>query len=306
MNKTVKPKRNIWKVFKKQKELFILLSVPFLLYLFFNYAPYWQIKWAFTNFGEVAPSKVNFVGLYNFIKLINSAQFMRAFVNTILISLYNLVAGFPIPILFAILLNEMVMKQYKKSVQTIIYFPNFLSWVVVGSVWYMLLAPQFSVNAQLATLFNMKPIYWFANVKYIRSLLVLTDIWQGAGYSAIVYLAALSAVDPMLYEAATIDGAGKFRQIWHITLPGIRSTIIIMLILRMGKIFNIFTQVIVMAQPIVYSKADVIMTYAYRTGISDMKIGYSMAVSLFKAIISFGLVMLTNRLAKMSGEEGVY
>ncbi len=159
------------------------------------------------------------------------------------------------------------MKRYKKTIQTIIYFPHFLSWVVIGSIWFLLLAPTRSVNSQIAELFGVETIYWFAKSGYIRGLLVYTNIWQGAGYSAIVYLAALSAVDPTLYEAAVVDGAGKFRQLWHVTLPGIRSTIVILFILSIGRIFNVFTQVIVMANEVVMDKADVIMTYAYRTGI---------------------------------------
>jgi len=306
MEKKLVYKKNTWRKIKQQRELLIILMVPLVLYVFFSYVPYWQVKWAFTNFGKVPLSKVGYIGFANFERLLRTSRFWNAFTNTIMISLYNLVIGFPIPILFALLLNEMHVKSYKKSIQTLIYFPHFLSWVVIGSIWFLLLAPTRSVNAQVAELFGIDPIYWFARSDYIRTLLVYTNIWQGAGYSAIVYLAALSAVDPTLYEAAVVDGAGKFRQLWHVTLPGIRSTIVILFILKIGKIFNIFTQVIVMANEVVMDKADVIMTYAYRTGIQNMDIGYSMATSLFKAVISFGLVMIANSLSKKFGEEGVY
>ena len=306
MEKQLTYKKNTWKKIKQQKELLLILIIPFALYIFFSYVPYWQVKWAFTNFGKVPISKVGYIGFANFERLLRTSRFWNAFINTIMISFYNLAIGFPIPIIFALLLNEMVIKRYKKTVQTIIYFPHFLSWVVIGSIWFLLLAPTRSVNAQLAEFFGINPVYWFARSDYIRMLLVYTNIWQGAGYSAIVYLAALSAVDPTLYEAAVVDGAGKFRQLWHVTLPGIRSTIVILFILRMGRIFNIFTQVIVMANEVVMDKADVIMTYAYRTGIQNMDVGYSMATSLFKAIISFVLVMITNALSKRLGEEGVY
>ena len=158
----------------------------------------------------------------------------------------------------------------------------------------------------MAELIGMEPVYWFASKEHIRSLLVITDIWAGAGYSAIVYLAAITAVDPSLYEAAKIDGAGKWKQMWNITIATIRPTIVIMLIFQLGKILNIFDQVLVMAQPVVYETADVIQTFAYRTGISDMKVGYGMAVSLFKALISFVLVLVTNKIAKKIDDQGVF
>ena len=306
MEKKLTYKRNTLKKIKQQKELLLILVIPLALYIFFSYVPYWQIKWAFTNFGKVPLSKVGYIGFANFERLLRTSRFWNAFINTVVISIYNLIIGFPIPIIFALLLNEMYVKRFKKTVQTIIYFPHFLSWVVIGSIWFLLLAPTRSVNEQISSFFGVDPVYWFARSDYIRMLLVYTNIWQGAGYSAIVYLAALSAVDPTLYEAAVVDGAGKFRQLWHVTLPGIRSTIVILFILRMGKIFNIFTQVIVMANEVVMDKADVIMTYAYRTGIQNMDVGYSMATSLFKAVITFTLVMLTNALSKKLGEEGVY
>ena len=306
MEKRLTYKKNTLKRIKQQKELLLILAIPFAFYIFFSYVPYWQIKWAFTNFGKVPLSKVGYIGFANFERLLRTSRFWKAFINTVVISLYNLAIGFPIPIIFALLLNEMYVKRYKKTVQTIIYFPHFLSWVVIGSIWFLLLAPTRSVNEQISSFFGVDPIYWFARSDYIRMLLVYTNIWQGAGYSAIVYLAALSAVDPTLYEAAVVDGAGKFRQLWHVTLPGIKSTIVILFILQMGKIFNIFTQVIVMANEVVMDKADVIMTYAYRTGIQNMDVGYSMATSLFKAVITFTLVMLTNALSKKLGEEGVY
>lgn len=290
----------------KQRQLFFIMAIPLALYLLFEYLPMLKLRWAFTNFGEVPASQVSYVGLDNFIKLINSASFMNAFKNTIIISLMKLLFGFPIPIIVALMLNEINSKLFKKSVQTIIYFPHFLSWVVIGSIWFLILAPQNSINSQLATLMGVEPTYWFASKEHIRELLVLTDIWAGAGYSAIVYLAAITSVDPTLYEAAKVDGAGKLSQIWNITLASIRPTIVIMLIFQLGKILNIFDQVLIMAAPVVYETADVIQTYAYRTGISEMRIGYGMAVSIFKAAIGFTLVLITNKIAKKINDEGVF
>lgn len=290
----------------KQRQLFLIMLIPLAFYILFEYVPLTKIPWAFTNYGEVPASKVEFIGLENFEKLLGSTSFRNAFRNTIIISGLKLLFGFPIPIIIALMLNEIRMKFYKKTIQTIIYFPHFLSWVVIGSIWFVILAPQDSINAQLAELIGMEPVYWFASKEHIRSLLVITDIWAGAGYSAIVYLAAITAVDPSLYEAAKIDGAGKWKQMWNITIATIRPTIVIMLIFQLGKILNIFDQVLVMAQPVVYETADVIQTFAYRTGISDMKVGYGMAVSLFKALISFVLVLVTNKVAKKIDDQGVF
>lgn len=298
--------KRFWKEIYKQRQLFLIMLIPLAFYILFEYVPLTKIPWAFTNYGEVPASQVEFVGLANFEKLLGSASFRRAFRNTIIISLMKLVIGFPIPIIIALMLNEMRSKFYKKSVQTIVYFPHFFSWVVIGTIWFMLLAPQQSPNAQLAELLNVEPIYWFASNEYIRALLVVTDIWASAGYNAIVYLAAITAVDPTLYEAARIDGAGKWKQMWHITISSIRPTIVIMLIFQLGKILNIFDQVLVMAQPVVYENADVIQTFAYRTGISEMQVGYGMAVSLFKALISFVLVIITNKIAKKIDGQGVF
>lgn len=297
---------SIFRNMYKQRQLFFIMAIPLALYLLFEYLPMVKLRWAFTNFGEVPASQVSYIGLDNFIKLINSASFMNAFKNTIIISLMKLLFGFPIPIIVALMLNEINSRLFKKSVQTIIYFPHFLSWVVIGSIWFLILAPQNSVNSQLATLMGVEPTYWFASKEHIRELLVLTDIWAGAGYSAIVYLAAITSVDPTLYEAAKVDGAGKLSQIWNITLASIRPTIVIMLIFQLGKILNIFDQVLIMAAPVVYETADVIQTYAYRTGISEMRIGYGMAVSIFKAAIGFTLVLITNKIAKKINDEGVF
>lgn len=290
----------------KQRQLFYILVIPLAFYILFEYVPMLKLPWAFTNYGEVPASQVKFIGLDNFTRLMGSASFTNAFKNTIIISLMKMAVGFPIPIIVALMLNEITAPKTKKTIQTIIYFPHFLSWVVIGSIWFLILSPQDSINAQIASMMQVEPTYWFASKEHIRQLLVMTDVWAGAGYSAIVYLAAITSIDPTLYEAAKMDGAGKFSQIWNITIASIRPTIVIMLIFQLGKILNIFDQVLVMASPVVYETADVIQTFAYRTGISEMKIGYGMAVSIFKALISFGLVLITNHFAKKISDEGVF
>ena len=273
-------KKKLGKVWR-HRELYLIMLLPLCMYILFNYIPLYYVKWAFTNYGETIASNVKYIGFDNFTRLFSNTDFSRALVNTLLISFYSLEWGFPVPIILALLLDEMTHQRYKKAIQTIIYFPNFLSMVVVASIWYMILAPQDSINSQIAGLLGMEPTYFFAESKYIRSLLVSSGIWSGAGYGAIVFLAALSNVDSSLFEAARIDGASRIQQVWHIKLPCISSTIVIMLIFSLGGILGVFDNVIVMCTPVVYDKSDVIMTLAYRTGIQDMKLGYGMAVSLF-------------------------
>jgi putative aldouronate transport system permease protein len=302
----VRLKPQVWKTLNKQRGLFLMMVIPAVVFVLFHYVPFIKVSWAFTNFGEVPPDQVSFIGWANFAKLLRLSAFKRAFANTLIINGLKLLFYFPFPIFIALLLNEISVGWYKKGVQTIIYFPHFLSWVVIASMWFKILAPQNSINAQVAAFFGQDPTYFFASTKHIRWILVASDIWQGAGYGAIVYLAALTAISPDLYEAAIVDGASKARQIWHITLPGIRSTIVIMLILRVGNMLEIFEQVLIMCKPIVRDVTDVIDLYAYRTGIADMQISYAMAVSVFKAVICLVLVLATNRAARALGEEGVF
>ncbi len=288
-----------------KRGLLFMLAIGMAWYIVFEFVPITKAYWAFTNIGQVPPSQVEFVGWANFAHLFRTAQFMRAIGNTLIISFLQILFGFPIPIILALLLNEMRSAFMKRSIQTVIYLPHFLSWVVVGSVWYIMLSPIRSPNAQFFELINREPIFWWASARYIRGLLVTTDIWRDAGYGTIIYLASISAIDQNLYEASTIDGANGWQQAWHVTLASIRSVIVILLILRSGRILNIFKQVFVLTTPIVRTPSDVLMTYAYRTGIQQGQIGYAMAVSLFKAIIGIAVVLFTNWLAKRMNEEGV-
>ena len=286
--------------------LIVMLAIGMAWYAVFEFLPMLKVAWAFTNIGQVAPSKVRFVGVANFARLFGTAQFRRALWNTFYISFLKIVVGFPIPIVFALLLSEMRLSWAKRAIQTVIYVPHFLSWVVIGAIWYIILAPADSPNAQLFELMGRRPIYWWASDRYIRGLLVATDIWRNAGYGTIIYLASIVALDPNLYEAAVIDGANRWQQTWHVTLAGIKQVIIILLILRIGKVLDLFKQVFVLTTPIVRGPSDVLMTYAYRTGIQQVQIGYAMAVSLFKAAVGLSLVLLSNWLAKQAKEEGVF
>ena len=296
----------LWGRLKIRKGIIIMLAIGMTWYLIFDFYPMTKVYWAFTNIGQVAPSKISFTGFVNFLKLFSMAQFRRSLWNTFYISFLKILVGFPIPIIFALLLNEMRISSLKRSIQTIIYVPHFLSWVVVGAVWYIILGPVDSPNAQLFEWLGKRPIFWWASDRYIRGLLVTTGIWRNAGYGTIIYLASIMSIDPNLYEAAIIDGANRWQQTWHITVAGIKPVIIILLILRIGKILNLFKQVFVLTTPIVRGPSDVLMTYAYRTGIQQMQVGYAMAVSLFKAAVGLTLVIICNWLAKKIKEEGIF
>lgn len=286
--------------------MMVMLAIGLAWYALFSYYPMTKVYWAFTNIGQVAPSKITFVGLANFARLFGMAQFRRALFNTFYISFLKLLVGFPVPVVFALLLNEMRISSLKRSIQTIIYVPHFLSWVVIGAIWYITLSPQNSPSAQLAEWLGRTPVFWWASDRYIRGLLVATDVWRNAGYGTIVFLAAIMSIDPNLYEAAVIDGANRWQQTWHITVAGIRTVVVIMFILQIGKVLDLFKQVFVLTTPIVREPSDVLMTYAYRTGIQQMQIGYAMAVSLFKAGVDLTFVLLTNWLARRIKEEGVF
>ena len=296
----------LWGRLRVRKGLLAMLAVGMSWYLIFEFLPMTKVYWAFTNIGQVAPSKVVFTGFANFAKLFSLAQFRRALWNTFYISFLKILVGFPIPIVFALLLNEMRISGVKRTIQTIIYLPHFLSWVVIGAIWYIILAPVNSPSAQIFEWFGAKPVYWWASARYIRGLLVATDVWRNAGYGTIIYLASIMGIDPNLYEASVIDGANRWQQTWHVTVAGIKQVIIILLILRIGRVLDLFKQVFVLTTPIVRGPSDVLMTYAYRTGIGQMQIGYAMAVSVFKALIGLSLVMLSNWMAKQVEAEGVF
>jgi putative aldouronate transport system permease protein len=195
---------------KLRRGMIVMLAVGMTWYMVFQFYPMIKVYLAFTNMGQVASSKVTFVGLANFAKLFGTAQFRRALFNTFYISFLKILIGFPIPIIFALFLNEMRISSVKRSIQTIIYVPHFLSWVVVGAIWYIILSPANSPNAQLAEWIGVKPVFWWASDRYIRGLLVATDIWRNAGYGTIIYLASIMSIDPNLYEAAIMDGANRW------------------------------------------------------------------------------------------------
>lgn len=297
----------------KNKLLYLMVLPTVIYFILFSYLPLYGLTLAFKHY---SPGKGIFncpwAGLDNYKFLFNSVQsmfFIRAFKNSLIISSLKLVVGFPVPIIIALLLNEIKAVRYKKLVQTTTFLPYFMSWVVVGSLVAAILSPSGGIVNGIISVLGYDPINFFADNTFFRWVLVFSDIWKGAGYNVIIYLAAISAIDPQIYTAAMVDGANRWHQIVYITLPGIARTIAILLIISAGYIMYAgFEQVFVMYSPAVYDSADIIDTYIYRIGVSQGKFDIATSAALLQAGIGFILLMIFNKVAKKigQGETGLF
>ena len=276
--------------------------------ILFHYIPMYGISMAFQDFNVVKGFfKSPWVGFDNFAYLLKSREFYAILRNSILISLYRMFWGFPVPIILALMLNEVKNIYYKKTIQTILYLPHFISWVVIVGIVYNFLSPSTGIINHIIKLFGGEPIAFLQEEKYFRSILVISDIWKGSGWGTIIYLAAISGIDESLYEAAIIDGATRMQRIRYVTIPGIMSTIIVLLILRSGSILrNGFEQIFLMYSPLVYDVADVFETYTYRAGLREGRFSYATAVGMFQSIVGLILIWTTNRLSRKFGEGGLW
>lgn len=292
----------------KNYELY-LLSLSGLIYLIvFKYVPMYGITIAFKDFNIYKGIfQSPWVGFDHFIRLFTSAKFLQVFTNTLLISIYKLIFTFPAPIILALLLNEIRQLVFKKAIQTISYIPHFISWVVVSGMFLDILSPNTGILNKLIKSMDFEPIFFMGDKAYFRSVLVVTQIWKEVGWGAIVYLAAIAGINPELYEAAIVDGASKLRQVWHITLNGIKPTIAILLLLRIGNLLNAgHEQILTMYNPAVYEVADVLSTYVFRVGLGQMEYSFTTAVDLFNNIIGCVLLFSTNHLVRRLGEQGIW
>lgn len=294
--------------FKEYKWLYILMIPGLLYFAIFKYAPMYGVVIAFKDyvpFLGIDGSK--WVGLENFREFFMSPDFTRIFANTLILALLNLIFSFPAPILLALLLNEVRQKIFKNLTQTFIYIPHFLSWTIVVSLWFIIFSSDGGAITQLVQTITGHHVDFMGTLGWFRPMIVLQTIWKETGWGTIIYLAALSGVDEEQYEAAIMDGAGRFSRVWHITLPAIRSTIVIMLILKVGSILNTgFDQIYLMTNSLNRQVADVFDTYVYMMGITNGAYSYSTAVGLFKSAIGIVLVLSTNWLSKKLGEDGLY
>lgn len=288
--------------------LIYLMALPGLtLLLIFCYLPMFGVIVAFKDYSPaVGVFASEWVGLKHFMKFFTSPYFARCLKNTLGLSVYSLIAGFPAPIILALLLNELKSKIYKRTVQTITYIPHFISVVVIAGIIIDFTASDGIINDLLA-LFGFNRTNLLMKPALFKTIYVFSDIWQSVGWGSIVYLAALTAIDASLYEAAMLDGAGRLRQTWHITLPGIIPTIVTMLILRFGSIMSVgFEKIILLYNPSTYETAETISTYVYQKGLIDMNFSYSTAVGLFNSVINLILLLVANRLSRKYAEVGLW
>ncbi|HEY8422377.1 MAG TPA: ABC transporter permease subunit [Thermoclostridium sp.] len=283
----------------RELPLHILLIPGVIAVFIFNYIPMFGIVMAFQKF---VPAKgfmgSQWVGLDNFRYIFNMPNIWTVIRNTVFIAVMKIIANLIVPIIFALLLNEIRKDAFKRTIQTIIYFPHFLSWVILGGILIDVLSPTSGIVNEFLGLFGIKPIYFLGNANWFPFTLVATNTWKEFGYNTIVYLAALTSIDPTLYEAAVVDGAGRLKQTWHITLPGILPIVTLMTVLSLGNVLNAgFDQVFNLYSPSVYSTGDIIDTLVYRIGMVEAQFSVSAAVGLFKSAISFVLVVISNKLA---------
>lgn len=288
---------------------FVLMFLPVLIYLIvFKYIPMFGNVLAFKDFKfKLGIFGSEWVGFEHFIDLFSSPSFLEVFRNTLIISFSKLLVNFPCPIIFAILLNEIRGKMFKKCIQTVSYLPHFVSWVILAGIFKQFLSPSTGPINILLSAMHLDTIYFLGEPSVFRFTLVITSLWKSLGWGAIVYLAALTSIDPGLYEAAEIDGANRLHKILYITVPSLAPVMTIMFILSVGKIMNDdFDQIYNLLTPAVYSTGDVIGTFSYRRGIVDMSYEFSTAVGLFQNVISFVLVVITNTFANKVGENGIW
>lgn len=298
---------------KKSVDMYALLIPGILLVVLFHYVPLYGIVIAFKNYNVFAGDnpfdsilKSDWVGLRNWQVLWSQPEFHQAFRNTIVISMMKLVIGFPIPILFAIFLNEIRNVYYKKVVQTVLYLPHFMSWAITGAIFLSILGTSGIVNAVIKSL-GGNTVRFFMDAKIFRWVLLLSSVWKESGWNTIVFLAAIAGISPEYYEAATVDGAERFQKMWHITLPSILSTIMMMLILRVGNMMSAgFGQVLVMYNPTVYTTGDIIDTYVYRVGLGQLNFSMGTAVGLFNSVVSFVLVISSNMLSRRLFHKSIW
>lgn len=293
--------------FRRHRMAYLMLVPGIAFFLVFSYYPMYGLIISFKDFkGSLGILGSPWVGFKHFQVLFASEEFYRIFRNTLLINTYKLVFFFPVPVILALLINEIGRNSVKRPIQTILYFPHFLSWVVVGSIVYRVLGYDGIANA-LVTALGGERISFLSDVHWFRSILVVSATWKEAGWGTILYLAALCTIDPGLYDAALVDGAGRWKQTLHVSLPGIASTFAVLLILRIGGMMSTgFEQIFVLYNPMVYEVGDVFGTYIYRTGLLTRRFSYSTAVGMFQSVVSMILIYTANRVANRMGGHGIW
>lgn len=294
---------------KRTWTLYLMMALPVAFALIFRYLPMTNISMAFKDynmFKGVWESPWSDPAYKWFSKAFSSRDFWIALRNTLTLNLLDLFVGFPMPIILAILLNELAFKRYKKVTQTILYMPHFLSWIIISGIAKQLLAPRTGVVNNMLASFGVGPIDFLTKGSLYIATYILFGLWKEMGFNTIIYLAAITGINSELYEAAEVDGASRFRKIWHVTLPGIRPTIIVLLVMNLGRILGSeFDRPYAMMNSLVMNVADVLSTYVYRVGIRGFQFSLSASVGLFQSIVCVTFLLIANAVAKKFGERGI-
>lgn len=286
--------------FKREWQIYVLLLPTIIWFLLFLYKPMYGLQIAFKDYSifrgiDGSP----WIGFEHFRTLFENDQFLRAIRNTVIISFFTLLFGFPAPIILALMFNEILNQTYKRTAQTIVYLPHFISTVIIAGIVITAFSPSAGIVNTILEWLGMEPIYFLTKPEWFRPIFVGSGIWQEAGFQSIVYLAAIAGVNPSLYESAVVDGASRWQMMWKVTLPSILPTIIIMLIIRIGNLLEVgFELIILLYQPATYETADVINTFIYRQGLQQGQYDLAAAAGLFNAVVAFILVMTANTISK--------
>lgn len=309
--KAVKRKQNFSAYIKRYWQLYALLALPMIYFIVFKYAPMVYVQIAFKKYSIVEsvwkmPLAKNH-GFEYFIKAFSNNDFKYALRNTLSLNLLDLLMGFPAPIIFALILNELRFNRFKKVIQTIAYMPHFLSWVIISSLALQLLAPNAGLVNMLIKDLGGEAIPFLNSEPHWIGTYISFGVWQNFGWGSIIYLASIAGINPELYEAAAVDGAGRFRKIWHITLPGIKPTIIVLLIMNLGNILGGgFDRPYAFQNNLVMKVADVIATFVYRVGIKGLQFSLTTAVGLFQSVVGVFFLLLANWISRKLGERGIW
>ncbi|MHB1134149.1 MAG: ABC transporter permease [Chloroflexota bacterium] len=302
--------RALWNYFWFRRFLYLMLVPAAIYYLLFHYAPMYGASIAFKDFSAAKGIMDSpWVGTKHFEYLFGLSKFWEVVQNTLVISFYRIVIGFPAPIIAALLLNEIRRERFKRTIQTAIYLPHFISWVILGGILANILALDSGILNEGIKQVGGTPISFLTEESWFVPTVVISNIWKEFGWGTIIYLAAMAGLNPQQYEAAMVDGANRWQLARHVTLPGIQSTIVIMLILRLGYIMEAgFEQIFILYSPSVYRVGDIIDTYVYRIGLLEGRFSRAAAVGLFKSVINFALLLGADRIAKRWGgrEQGIF
>ena len=291
----------------RDKWLYLLMLPGVVYFIIFKYAPIYGLKIAFQDYNPFDPASSPWIGFGQFQKLFSNQNFLLVIRNTLVISISRLVTSFPAPIILALLMNELRSIRYKRTVQTILYLPHFISWVIMSGMVIAFVNPSNGLINQLIEFMGGTKVDFLNSSSLFIPTLIISGIYKEMGWGTIVYFAAISAVEEEQYEAAIIDGAGRLAQAIYITLPSIKSTIVVLLILQMGSILNAgFEQVFLLYSPLVYDIADIIDTYVYRKGIVEASYSFSAAAGMFKSVVALVLISGSNYVARRLGESGVF